>query len=56
MQLLQTQDMLKESDVTKVELQKAQLQTQLQLVDSKLVQVLNALKFSMGIPITGNWK
>lgn len=52
MQLLQTQDMLKESDVTKVELQKAQLQTQLQLVDSKLVQVLNALKFSMGIPIT----
>lgn len=52
MQLLHTQDMLKESDVTKVELQKAQLQTQLQLVDSKLVQVLNALKFSMGIPIT----
>jgi len=52
MQLLHTQDMLKESDVTKVELQKAQLQTQLQLVDSKLVQVLNALKFSMGISIT----
>ncbi len=52
MQLLHKQDMLKESDVTKVELQKAQLQTQLQLVDSKLVQVLNALKFSMGIPIT----
>jgi OMF family outer membrane factor len=52
MQLLREQDMLKSSYVTKVELQKAQLQTQLEIVGSKIAQVINALKFSMGIPIT----
>ena len=52
MQLLREQDMLKSSDVTKVELQKAQLLTQLEIVGSKIAQVINALKFSMGIPIT----
>ncbi len=50
-QLMHEQDMVKASDVTKVELQKAQLQTQKEIVDSKIVQVINALKFSMGISI-----
>lgn len=51
MQLLKEQLMLKSTDVTKVQLQEAQLQTQREIVDSKIVQVMNALKFSMGIPI-----
>jgi OMF family outer membrane factor len=52
LQLLHQQLMLKETDVTKVKLQKAQLTTQYEIVANNLEQVLNALKFSMGIPTT----
>ncbi|MEI7504981.1 MAG: TolC family protein [Paludibacter sp.] len=51
MQLLKEQLMVKATDVTKVQLQLSQLQTQKEIVSSKISQVLNALKFSMGIPI-----
>lgn len=51
MQLLKEQLMVKSSDVTKVQLQEAQLLTQKEIVDSKITQVMNALKFSMGIPM-----
>ena len=51
MQLLKAQLMVKSTDVTKVQLQEAQLLTQKELVSSKMVQVINALKFTMGIPI-----
>lgn len=50
LKLLYEQLMIKKSDVTKVELQKEQLTTQRELIASSLEQVLNALKFSMGIP------
>jgi len=50
LKLLYAQLMIKKSDVTKVELQKEQLITQRELIASSLEQVLNALKFSMGIP------
>ena len=49
LKLLYSQQMIKNSDVTKVELQKEQLNTQLETVESNLEQVMNALKFSMGI-------
>jgi len=52
MQLLKEQLMLKSTDVTKVQLQEAQLYTQRKIVESKIEQVMNALKFSMGIPIS----
>jgi len=52
MQLLNEQLMVKTTDVTKVQLQEAQLQTQRDIVNSKLLQVMDALKFTMGIPIT----
>ncbi len=42
--------MIKKSDVSKVELQKEQLITQLELLNINIEQVMNALKFSMGIP------
>ncbi|WP_297098957.1 TolC family protein [uncultured Draconibacterium sp.] len=47
--LLYTQQMIKRSDVTKVVLQEEQLETQLELVNSNYKQVLNALKFLVGI-------
>jgi OMF family outer membrane factor len=52
MQLLKEQLMVKTTDVSKVQLQLAQLQTQKEIVSSKQEQVLNALKFSMGISTT----
>ncbi len=48
--LLYTEQMIKKSDVSKVELQKEQLTTQIELVRNNYEQVLNALKFAMGIP------
>ena len=51
MQLLKEQMMIKATDVTKVQLHLAQLTTQNEIVSSKISQVLNALKFNMGIPI-----
>ena len=50
MQLLYSQQMIKKSDVSKVELQKEQLLTQRELVANNFDQVMNALKFMMGIP------
>lgn len=52
MQLLREHLMVKSSDVTKVQLQEAQLSTQKEIVSSKIQQVMNALKFSMGISIS----
>lgn len=49
-QLLNEQLMVKETDVQKVALQLEQLITQQQLAENNLDQVMNALKFSMGIP------
>lgn len=51
MQLLHQQLMVKGTDVSKVELQKDQLITQRDIIANNLVQVMNALKLSMGIPI-----
>lgn len=50
MQLLKEQLLAKGSDVSKVQLQLAQLSTQRELILSKYEQVMNALKFTMGIP------
>lgn len=50
LRLLYSQQMVKKSDVTKVELQVEQLNTQLGLVTSNLEQIIHALKFTMGIP------
>lgn len=49
MQLLKEQLMAKGTDVNKVALQADQLNTQKAIVESKLEQVMQALKFSMGI-------
>ncbi|MFZ4581944.1 MAG: TolC family protein [Paludibacter sp.] len=49
MQLLKEQLMVKATDVTKVQLQLSQLLTQREIVSSKIQQVVNALKFTMGI-------
>ncbi len=49
-QLLKDQLLAKGTDVSKVQLQLAQLYTQRELTRSKYEQVLNALKFNMGIP------
>lgn len=54
MQLLQNQLMVTGNDVSKVQLQKEQLMTQHKLIASNLEQVLNTLKFSMGIPFSQN--
>lgn len=54
MQLLKEQLMVKSTDVTKVQLQEAQLQTQKEIISSKIEQVMNVLKFSMGISINQN--
>jgi OMF family outer membrane factor len=52
LQLLHSQQMIKKSDVTKVELQKSQLLTQQDMAANSYEQVINALKFLMGIPAT----
>lgn len=49
---LNEQQMIKKSDVTKVELQREQLSTQHDLAANSFIQIMNALKFSMGIPFT----
>ncbi|MEO9021212.1 MAG: TolC family protein [Ginsengibacter sp.] len=49
MQLLKEQLMAKGTDVNKVSLQSDQLNTQKAIIESKLEQVMQALKFSMGI-------
>ena len=54
LELLYAQQMIMKSDVTKVELQKEQLITQRELIVSNFEQVMNALKFSMGIPFQQN--
>jgi OMF family outer membrane factor len=51
MELLHEQLMAKGTDVNKVRLQLSQLSTQKENVYSKYLQVLNALKFTMGIPL-----
>ncbi|MBK9632782.1 MAG: TolC family protein [Saprospiraceae bacterium] len=51
MQLLNEQLLAKGTDVSKVKLQVAQLTTQKENISSKYQQVLNALKFAMGISI-----
>jgi len=54
MQLLKEQLMAKGTDVSKVQLQKEQLETQKELVNSRYEQVMNALKFAMGISLEQN--
>ncbi|QQS51142.1 MAG: hypothetical protein IPM71_16570 [Bacteroidota bacterium] len=54
MQLLHQQLMIKGTDVRKVELQNDQLTTQRDLIANNLEQVMDALKFSMGISIHQN--
>ena len=54
MQLLKEQLMAKGADVSKVQLQKKQLETQKESVTSKYEQVINALKFAMGISLDQN--
>ncbi|MFA9388504.1 MAG: TolC family protein [Prolixibacteraceae bacterium] len=54
LELLHSQQMLKQSDVTKVELQKEQLSTRRELIANNQEQVMNALKLSMGIPYQQN--
>ncbi|MEX2564697.1 MAG: TolC family protein [Cyclobacteriaceae bacterium] len=54
MQVLNEQMLAKGTDVSKVKLQVAQLTTQKENISSKYEQVLNALKFSMGISIEQN--
>jgi OMF family outer membrane factor len=51
LQLLNEQLMVKMTDVTKVQLQLEQLYTQTELIKSNYEQVVNALKFTIGIPI-----
>jgi len=51
MQLLNEQLFAKGTDVSKVKLQVAQLTTQKESISSKYEQVLNALKFAMGVSI-----
>ncbi len=51
MQLLNEQLLAKGTDVSKVKLQVSQLNTQKEIIASKYDQVLNALKFSIGISI-----
>ncbi len=49
LQLLKEQLMVKGTDVSKVELQNEQLSTQRETVSNTIEQVLNALKFSIGV-------
>ena len=54
MQLLKEQLMAKGTDVSKVQLQVEQLANQKAIIRSKYEQVLNALKFAMGISVEQN--
>lgn len=54
MQLLNEQLLAKGTDVSKVKLQLSQLTTQKETIKSKYEQVLNALKFAMGISLEQN--
>lgn len=54
MQLLNEQLLTRGTDVSKVKLQVSQLTTQKETIKSKYEQVLNALKFAMGISIEQN--
>ncbi len=54
LKLLHSQQMIKKSDVTKLALQYEQLKTQRELVANNYDQVMNALKFSMGISFQQN--
>lgn len=51
MQLLQEQLLAKGTDVSKVKLQVEQLATKKQSIEGRYEQVLNTLKFAMGIPL-----
>jgi OMF family outer membrane factor len=51
MELLREQLLAKTTDVSKVRLQVAQLTTQRESVNSKYEQLLNTLKFAMGLPL-----
>lgn len=51
MELLKEQLLAKGTDVSKVRLQVAQLNTQKESIENKYTQVLNALKFALGISI-----
>jgi OMF family outer membrane factor len=54
LELLNQQLMAKGTDVSKVKLQIAQLTTQLETAQNKYQQILNGLKFAMGIPLERN--
>jgi outer membrane protein TolC len=54
LQLMNEQLMIKGTDVKKVELQQEQLKTQKDIISNNIQQVMNALKFSMGIRINQN--
>jgi len=54
LKLLHSQQMIKKSDVTKVELQKEHLLTQQQIVSNNYDEIMNALKFSIGISYQQN--
>lgn len=54
MKLLNTHKLIKGTDVSKVQLQKDQLVTKKKFITSKYTQVMNALKFSMGISLAEN--
>lgn len=54
MQLLHEQLLAKATDVSKVKLQVAQLSTQKENINSKYQQILNALKFTMGMALEEN--
>jgi OMF family outer membrane factor len=54
MKLLHEQLLVKSTDLSKSELQLKQLNTQKESVNSKYQQILNALKFAMGISIQRN--
>ena len=54
MQLLNEQLLAKGTDVSKVKLQLAQLKTQKENISSKYTQILNGLKFAMGIATEQN--
>jgi outer membrane protein TolC len=54
MQLLKEQLLAKGTDVSKIQLQSDQLSTQKEIIRSKYEQVINALKFSIGISVEQN--
>jgi OMF family outer membrane factor len=51
MQLLNSQLLVRNTDVTKIQLQLNQLLTQIELIKNNYEQTMNALKFTMGISI-----